>query len=72
MAYRCRATHINISVYDIRNHSSSPLNRFTYSAIINLYDSSAALQFRSSKSRSNFGEVDVAPAKTDKVNKVEK
>ena len=27
---------------------------------------------RKKKNRSNFGEVDVAPAKTDKVNKVEK
>ena len=37
MAYRCRATHIYISAYDIRDHSSRPLNRFTYYAIINLW-----------------------------------
>ena len=30
------------------------------------------LRERLVKNRSNFGEVDVAPAKTDKVNKVEK
>ena len=29
-------------------------------------------KFTKKKNRSNFGEVDVTPAKTDKVNKVEK
>ena len=43
-------THLYFCLWhNIRDHSSRPLHRFTNCAIINLYDSSAALQFRSSK-----------------------